>query len=59
MESTILALLAENEWDIDDLLSNKNYRYLAVSELSRFEGYVLGLLELNKILAKQLERRDE
>lgn len=59
MQSTILELLDENEWDIDDLLSSKNYRYLAVSELSRFEGYVKGLTELNKILTKQLERRDE
>ena len=57
MESTILALLAENEWDIDDLLSNKNYRYLAVSELSRMEGYIIGLTELNKILAAQLKER--
>ena len=59
MYSTILELLYENDWDIDDLLSGKNYRYLAISELSRFEGYVEGLTELNNMLTKQLERRDE
>jgi len=43
MTSTILELLAECEWDIDDLLSSKNYRHLAISELSAMEGYIKGL----------------
>jgi len=57
MESSILSLLAESEWDVDDLLSDKSMRVLVVNELSRMEGYIIGLTELNKMLNKQLEGR--
>jgi len=58
MISTLLEILAESDWDIDDVLSSRENRNLAVMELSRMEGYIKGLTELNKILSDMLKERE-
>ena len=58
MRSKLLEILEECEWDIDDVLSSRENRNLAVVELSTMEGYIKGLTELNKILSDMLKERD-
>ena len=58
MKSSLLEILAEREWDIDDVLSSKENRNLAVVELSRMESYIEGLKEANKILSDILREKN-
>jgi len=55
MKSLLLDMLEEADWDIEDVLSNKSNRNLAVIELAEMEGYIKGLVESNKILVNVLK----
>jgi len=58
MQSKLLEILNESGWDIDDVLSSKHNRNLAVTELSKMEGYIKGMKAVNEILSDILKEQN-
>ena len=50
VKSILLDILEEADWNIDNVLSSKHNRTLAIVELAEMEGYIKGLTELNQTL---------